>query len=202
MNNLGAMAGRFPRIGTRRRTNRLLNSNLAGAATGTLTGGYASPPMPTGWATPSRNVGTTVDVTPITVSGRPGLSLRFLAAAPLAVATADTLEFGTRDDIVCGANEPWVGTFWYRLADGTFPAGTSFRARIVTRDASNVVVQAVGQVLTIDATWRQSVFPITTGAGVIEIMTGLQMFWTTGVQPDVTIEIYGPGLAQGSIPLP
>ena len=189
---LGVMLGR-------QRRNWLPNPNIVGAGSGTLTTSTPSPPFPTGWTRPGRNTGIAIDITAITALGRPGLRLRFYAAAALTAATADQIEFGPRGGIPAEAGQTWGASFFYRLVAGTPPTATTFRTKILSRNSSGGAVNSVNAALTLDGSWRRAEQVQVMGAGVVDIISGLQMSWATGQQPDFTIEIVAPELAQDLI---
>ena len=189
---LGVMLGR-------ERRNWLQNPNALGAGIGTLTNTTTTPPFPTGWTRPGRNSGIAIDITPITALGRPGLRLRFYAATALTAATADQIEFGPRGGVSAAADQTWGASFFYRLVAGAPPTSTTFRTKILSRNSGGSAVNSVNAALVLDSSWRRAEQVQAMGAGVVDIISGLQMSWATGQQPDFTIEIVAPELAQDLI---
>ncbi|MFG6081591.1 hypothetical protein ACEUZ9_002215 [Paracoccus litorisediminis] len=182
------------------RRNYAANPNMLGAAVGTLAGGAASPPFPTGWTTPTRNSGVSIDVTPITVLGRPGLRLRFYSAAALVSTTVDAIEFAARGAVGAAMGQNWCVSFWYRLVAGSLPAGVTFRSRMLSRNGSGGAVNNANQLQTLDGSWRPAEQAVAMGAAVADVTGGFQISWVAGVQPDFTIEVFAPELFQGVRP--
>lgn len=125
-----------------------------------------APALPTHWTKPNAASGLTVAFAPISEGVLNGVRITYsgtTAASP----GPDTTEFDSRTQFVINPGAPCAGSFLYRLASGSIPAGVTPQSRFVSFTAAGTLAQISSQgLIAPDATIRRATHVFTPPAGV------------------------------------
>ncbi|HWX50122.1 MAG TPA: hypothetical protein VNZ61_18910 [Roseomonas sp.] len=140
-----------------------------------------------------------MDLSPASYVGMTGVRLRLHGTVAGGGNAAESIEFDSRTTNACSANETRAHSFFYRLVDGTWPAGLAFQIRIIAGNNSpgfSLVVNDATSLPRPTAALRRAerviVLPssLTTNPTIVH---GAHMFgWTPGASVDFTLDVFFP----------